>query len=366
MPTDADLEREFADLAEAVRRERMDIDPFFARELDAKAAAGFPRQPRWRRLLAVSPMLVPGVAASMLLALVVSAALLSGSPGDDEAGSGAGSTAATEASPAAGRAAPAAADESALQFEQDSAAAPPTSGGGSPRSDARQGRKEETSAALVLAAKPEAVQRVADEIVSVTDRHRGFVMSSSVELAAGRGGATFELRVPSARLKAALADLSRIGQVRERREATQDITREFVSARSRLADARAERRGLLRQLARADTEAERESVKLRLREVGARIRAARTDLARVNNRASYSNISVSVVGDPAAGGAGDDGGSWSPGDAARDALRVLEVAVGVLLIGLAVALPLVLLGALALLLARIARRRRTERLLDAV
>jgi acetolactate synthase regulatory subunit len=244
-------------------------------------------------------------------------------------------------------------------------AAPPAAGGGSPSSDFKQARIQETSASLVLGAKPGGVQGVADEIVAVTDRHRGFVLSSSVQATDDGGGASFELRVPSERLKAALADLSRVADVRERREAAQDITREFVSARSRLADARADRKGLLRRLARAATDLERESLKAQLRDVGSRIAAAKTDLARVNNRASYSNISVAVVGDPAAGAEENDG-VWSPGDAAKDAVRVLEVVAGVLLIALAVGLPLALLAGLALILARLMQRRRRERLLDAI
>ena len=371
MPTDLDIEREFADLVEILREDRAEIRPHFARELDSKVAAGFPRESRWRKLFSAS-VLVPSVATSMLLALVVGVSMMGGSGDDEQAtsGSGGGGSAAFEAAepqvaqdsqdqsssaPAlkAGRAAP------------QAASAPPVPGGGSPRSDNRLGRVQETSASLVLGAKPGGVQTVHDKIVAVIDSYRGFVMSSSVDVVDGGGGASLQLRVPSKSLKAALADLSRIADVRERREAAQDITREFVSARSRLADARAERKGLLRRLARAATDAERESLKAQLRDVGNRIAAAKTDLARVDNRASHSNISVAVVGDPAAGAEEDDG-SWTPGDAARDAVRVLEVAAGVLLIALAVGLPLALLAALALVLARLTQRRRRERLLDAL
>ena len=376
MPTDLDIEREFADLVEVLREDRAEIRPHFARRLDEKVATGFPREPRWRKLFRAS-VLVPSVATSMLLALVVG--LSSIEMGGDDSGD------ALDASPGAGEVA---VSEPAPQVAEDSAdldgsgqqysrarrgksspqaagAAPPAAGGGSPSSDMKQARIQETSASLVLGAKPGGVQGVADEIVAVTDRHRGFVLSSSVQATDDGGGASFELRVPSERLKAALADLSRIADVRERREAAQDITREFVSARSRLADARADRRGLLRRLARAANDFERESLKAQLRDVGSRIAAAKTDLARVNNRASYSNISVAVVGDPSAGAVVDDG-NWSPGDAAKDAVRVLEVVAGVLLIALAVGLPLALLAALALVLARLMQRRRRERLLDAI
>jgi N-methylhydantoinase B/oxoprolinase/acetone carboxylase alpha subunit len=59
-------------------------------------------------------------------------------------------------------------------------------------------------------------------------------------------------------------------------------------------------------------------------------------------------------------------GTWTPGDAARDALRVLEVAAGVILIGLAAGIPLALVGGAAALVARSSRRRRRENALDAV
>lgn len=373
MPTDLDIEREFADLVEVLREDRAEIRPQFARELDGKVAAGFPREPRRRKLFR-APVLIPSVATSLLIALVVG--LSSMDMGDDEAAGPAGADGGGEV--AMSEPAPQVAEDSVGQSArrysrprhgqagpQAAGAAPPVPGGGSPSSDMKQARIQETSASLVLGAKPGGVQGVADEIVAVTDRHRGFVMSSSVQATDDGGGASFELRVPSERLKAALADLSRIGDVRERREAAQDITREFVSARSRLADARADRRGLLRRLARAATDFERESLKAQLRDVGSRIAAARTDLARVGNRASYSNISVAVVGDPAAGAEENDG-VWSPGDAARDAVRVLEVVAGVLLIALAVGLPLALLAGLALILARLMQRRRRERLLDAI
>jgi hypothetical protein len=61
---------------------------------------------------------------------------------------------------------------------------------------------------------------------------------------------------------------------------------------------------------------------------------------------------------------GADGGAWTPGDAARDALRVLEVLAGIALVGLAVLVPLGLLGAAVGLAVRGGRRRRRESALD--
>ncbi|HEX8207306.1 MAG TPA: DUF4349 domain-containing protein, partial [Solirubrobacteraceae bacterium] len=194
--------------------------------------------------------------------------------------------------------------------------------------------------------------------------------SQSVTSMAGGGGGDFVLRVPSDRLAEALAALSRVATVRERSQNAQDITAERVTARDRLATARAYRRSLLRRLAAATSDAEAQELRDRLDGVNRRVAGFRSELARVDNRAQYANVAVTLVGDPSAGASGgrdrDDGSAWSPGDAARDALRVLEVAAGVLLIALAVALPLMLLGALALGGRRLAARRGRRRILDAV
>ena len=90
-------------------------------------------------------------------------------------------------------------------------------------------------------------------------------------------------------------------------------------------------------------------------------------MRRVTNRANFSTVTVSLLADAsAAPPSEDDGGAWSPADAARDALRVLEVIAGVLLIGLAVLGPLAILAALVAGSARWTTRRRRERALDAV
>jgi Kef-type K+ transport system membrane component KefB len=77
---------------------------------------------------------------------------------------------------------------------------------------------------------------------------------------------------------------------------------------------------------------------------------------------------LTLVADRSAGAPGteDDDESWTPGDAAHDALRVLEVIAGVALIAAAIVIPLALLGLLAGLTLRHTRRRRREHALDAV
>ena len=199
----------------------------------------------------------------------------------------------------------------------------------------------------------------------MTRRQGGFVVSSTVNSSTGAGDGTFELRIPARNLDSAMAALSRLGKVRERAQRSQDITAAVVSARSRLKDARTERKSLLRQLGEATTVTATQAIRARLRIVSREIEQARAGVRRVRNRAAFSSVSVLLVADGSVAVTEDDG-TWTPGDAAGDALRVLEVAAGVLLIALAVALPLALLATLAAVAARWSRRRRREHALDAV
>jgi hypothetical protein len=139
-------------------------------------------------------------------------------------------------------------------------------------------------------------------------------------------------------------------------------SRPFTSLQDRLSDARAERRGLLRALARATTQAQVESLRTRLRDVRGTIGRLNGDLAALRRRADLSRVTVTVQGVDGTGGGG--GSPWSPGDAARDALRVLEVMAGITVIALATAVPLALLGLAVALAVRSLRRRGRERALD--
>jgi hypothetical protein len=198
-------------------------------------------------------------------------------------------------------------------------------------------------------------------VVRVTDAAGGFVAGSDVT--AGRE-ATFALRIPSARLQETLARLSRLAHVRARTQSTRDITARSVSVKARLKELRRERAGLLRALARATTLDQTARIRPRLKTVDAAITTAQRASRRVSNRAAYANVDVTVVGEHAAATAPAGDGRWTPADAARDAIRVLEVVASVLLVALAAGLPLALLAALAWLAARVLRRHRRERALD--
>ena len=377
---------ELGELALALREERPRPAAAFGAELDEKVERGF-RDPgprsrasgrRWWSALLSGPAL--GTATAVLLVVVL---VVAGPSGDDEDG-GAGGAGVEMAAPDGGggveeSGGSAASGQSSAGDSEDTAASsaaepdprsggvPPAPGPTAPRADGRERRSVERSAALTLAARPRDIDAVSARVQEVTRQQGGFVVSASVSSSTDGGGGQFELRVPTRNLDSAVAALSRLGSVRERSQRAEDITAERVSARSRLKDARTERQSLLRQLGEATTPAETESIRRRLDIVSREIELARKGVRRVNNRAAFSTVTVTLIADRSAGapGSGADD-QWTPGDAAKDALRVLEVAAGVALIVLAVALPLALLGALAALAARWSRRRRREHALDAV
>ena len=359
------LPPELEELGSLLREDPPRPDPQWARELDRRAAAGFPRPSRrspWSRLKLPRAVLLPAMGVACTVLLVVGLASVDLGSEDDMGSSGGGGASGGDASISSRedstRGGRQSAGASSLAQPKSTA---PSPGGGNPRSDSRQSRKQERSASMTLEAEPREVEDVADGIVRVTDNAGGFVASSSVS---GRDGGSFELRIPTDRLQKALADLSALAHVRDRTQSSRDITAESVSARARLREARSEREGLLRQLATADTTNETESIKARLRAVNARIGSARASVRRIDNRASYANVAVSLVPDGSSGAAAADDGRWTPGDALGDAVRVLEVAAAIALLALAVALPIAVVAGLAIGAARVSGRRRRERALD--
>jgi hypothetical protein len=373
-PVEADL-AELAELVLVLRDERPRPRPAFVEELDDRVGTGFPRSEVdegartgskplrfWPPVKARRLPLAFGSAAALLIVVtaVVSSGVLSSSDGGRQsvpAGGGAGKVVSPATAPRPQLAMPSAAEQSDSAVPRSALRA----AGGGVRPDVRT-RQQDRDAALVLATPRKEVEDAADGVIEVADRYQGFVLRSNVSGGdRGRAGATLELRIPSDKLQSALRDLSELAHVRSRTQTTQDITARFVSARSRLNDAVAERRALLRQLGRAVTINETASIRASLRLANRRIAAVRSDLRSLRNRVNFSTVSVAIEADESIKASG---GNWTPGDALRDARDILRTTLGILLVSLAVLLPLVALSLVAWFAARGVRRGYRERALD--
>jgi hypothetical protein len=227
-------------------------------------------------------------------------------------------------------------------------------------------RDIERSASIVLGTKPGEVAGAASKVYSAVHAANGVVLNSSVESGrAGPTGASFSLLIPSRKLDDALAEFSKIAEVRSRHDATNDITAPTVGVTEELRDSNASIEGLLKELGSVETEAERESVEARLREERRHHAAIRASLEHLHKRASMSEVSLRIVTNHGAGvvPAGKDDSGWSVGDALHDAGHILTVAAGVLLIALAILAPIALIALLLWSVNRFRVRRLRERAL---
>jgi hypothetical protein len=365
--TDEQLRDELTELRETPGED-------FAAELDAWAAEGFPPPGSERRSTArrVRPSfasrvrglrLRPFLPAMGMATLLIGVVIVVTSRETDrevvpESADPPGIVAPESAddSGGAGDAAPGAARLDRTTAEPVPLTVPPAP----PREQLKPGRErvQERSASMALSTEAGEVDDVADGVVEVTERYEGIVVRSDVSTGAERGRATFDLRIPTASLQAALADLSDLASVSARNEGTLDITAPFVSAEERFEDAKAEVDALREELAEADDASEIASIREQLRVARGELAGARSELGALKQRADFSRLAVTVTGD-------GDADGWSLGDAADDAVSVLEDLLGAGLVALAVIVPL---GGLALLgwigWGRLRRRRRESALDD--
>jgi hypothetical protein len=379
-----DADPELARLVRDVRAEVPRPAPAFRAALDARVAAGFPPAPpsaarpaaRPRRLrAALRPrFLVPalGVVAAALLALAVVALPLGGS-GDQAAsgpavgageagGAGAGSRPGGSADSAAAKAAPPVATD---QAAPSASPAPPALAAPTTVAPAAPGRKVERTITVDLGTPAGRFDDVTDRVVRTTQRAGGFVADSRIRRSGSRGTATFVLRIPSARLDAAIADLSRLAHVRSIEQGATDLTGATDGTAARLRDTQTRRRALVAALATASG-ARAARLRGRLADTRARERSLDRALRALRARTAYATVELTVTATRAQAAAPPPHDRFTPGAALRDAGRALEVAAGVAILALAVAVPLALLGGVGLATAGALRRRRREAALDVV
>jgi Domain of unknown function (DUF4349) len=363
--------RELQELALMLRADAPEPTDAYSESLDKRVEQGFPKRssskaPWWRPLL--QPAAFVAMVAVPVLVITALAGGLSGSSGDDSSGSsggavesaGGGGGGASQGGGQSGAepavAAPKASDQALPGSSQSLARITPAPPSGRGFAPGRSNRKIERTVSLELEAPVDEMQRVADQVTSVTNRHGGFVLSSSVSTGDGAGG-DFNLRIPASELRPALRDLSAIADVRSQSQTGRDVTPEHVTARQRLRSARAERKSLLRRLEVAATDTEAEAIRRRLDIVAGEINGLRGHLHSLRLRTDYAVVRVELLtGNGDSGGGG--GGSF--GDALRDAGDILVAVAGILVRALAVAIPLAILALLGWLAGRALQRRRRE------
>lgn len=379
-PVDAQY-AETAEIALLLSSERPAVRPEFARSLDERVARRFAPAPvavsrrrRWWRSKSWEATGVLAATIGLIVAIVVMAvgghggSAMSSSVTSAASGSGAAfSSPASRPGTQQLRAVPA----NKPAASSGSKAQPPVvapNGSSPPLQPPTTGRKVVQSAQLDLAAPPSRIDDVAQQVYDVIGALDGVVENSSVTQTGGPGGyAEFQLSVPSASLGQAMSRLSSLNyaQVASRTDSSQDITDEYGAAQRSLADARALRTSLLKQLADATTTEQVDSLKAQIHDAEASISSDQATLNRLNHQVGFSQLSVEINARTAPAPVSHGSGAFGIGQAAHDAGRVLTVAAGVALIAIAALLPVALLVALAWWVGSTLRRRRREQALDA-
>jgi hypothetical protein len=374
-----------AELALAMRALRPRPSDEFVQALDVRAARGFnherdetPRNRASRRpssarhegtrrlksLRAALPALGLGFAVLLAVAVAVSLSRSGDRRVAQPAHTFVGAGPASGGAPAVQRAplvtSPSGANKGSDQtFNAPAAGAP----GASTAPAAGAIRLLERTSTLDIGVAQDSIQSAAQRVFTLASAFGGYVKQSNVSSGGPlQGGASFDVRLPSANLPAAIAALSHLGHVRSENDTTNDVTDQLSSLQRSLGGLQAERSSLLRQLAAASEAQQAATLKARLHAVEARISQLQGALRALSARIAYTSLALSLTPESSGGAASGD---LTPGAAAGDAARILDAALAVLVIGAAAVLPLaaiVLAGWIAVVLLR---RRLREQALDA-
>jgi hypothetical protein len=375
-----------AELAVATRALRRLPSDEFVQALDARAAHGFRRERRkspanetlrgsssariegrgrLENLRTAIPALGLGVAVLLAVAVAVS---VSRSGGGRVAAPVPNSTLAAPRGPLvkAPAAATAGASTAAPQGPLVKAPAAATAGASTAAPAFGAGapaRQLERTSTLDVGVAQDSIQSAAQRVFTLASAFGGYVKQSNVSSgASGQGGASFDVRLPSANLAAAIAALSHLGHVRSENDTTNDVTDQLGSLQRSLGGLQAERSSLLRQLAGASEAQQSAALKARLHGVEARISQVQGELRALTARIDYTSLALSLTPESSAGATSGD---LTPGAAAGDAARILDAALAVLLIGAAAALPIAVMILAGWIAVALLRRRLREQALDA-
>jgi hypothetical protein len=361
---------ELAELALILRADRPAPTREAAEAIDERVAKRWARPPLQRRLRPRRSWLAAPVAGLAAVALVVAIVSIGGNGGSS---SGVSSAAASSATSSAAASAPAGAAASGAGVSTSAPSRAATPAGGNRRqapvpSPSPSGKRQVVqSAQLSLSAAPSRIDDVAQQVFDVVDGENGIVVSSHVTSTGGPdGGARFALSVPVGNLQRTVSELSQLhgAHVVSRSDDTNDITGQVGGAGRRLAEARALRRSLLRQLAAATTTEAVASLRAQLRDADAMIGRDSASLTSLHRSVANSSLTVTIQAASVPVPVTSHGGGFTLHRAVHDAGRVLVVVAGVALIALAVLVPLGLMVALVGWVGLVLRRRRREAMLD--
>jgi hypothetical protein len=227
------------------------------------------------------------------------------------------------------------------------------------------------SAQLQLTTPNPHIDQVAQEVFNVVSLEHGTVKNSQVTQAAGgdNGGsyATFTLSIPTSNLQQAITRMSALhyAAVSSRTDGTQNVSGQYAADQRHIADQKAVREALLKQLQTADSQSAIDSLQAQLKLAERQLASDQAALQSLRHQISYSSLQVQVNASPIVYPLRTVNHGFTVARAAHDSLRVLVVATGVALIALAVMVPLALVAAVATWIGYWLRRRRRRQALDA-
>jgi hypothetical protein len=263
-----------------------------------------------------SPVLLLAVLLAALLALTGCSGGGSDAESATESAADGGSAGGAEGAPGAEPAAPA-----------DPAAQPPPE-------QVVSGRVVAAGAALVrtaeLTVRVDDVRAAADEAARLTAAAAGTVASEERSGTGEDASAVVRLRVPPAAFDDTVSRLADLGDELDRRLGTTDVTDQVVDLESRLATQRASVARVRALLDGAERLADVVQIEGELTRRTADLESLQARLAAVRGQVEQSTITLSLVGDGAAGAAATGPSGFSDGLAAGwDALVAVSRALGV-------------------------------------
>jgi hypothetical protein len=188
---------------------------------------------------------------------------------------------------------------------------------------------------------------------SIAGQFGGFVTGSSTFDGQGdMKSGTITLRIPADRFEEAVAALKRLGKVTAEDQSGQDVTQEFVDLEARLRHLRSQEAFYLRLMDQATSVSDMIQIQQQLQNVQLQIEQLQGHLQYLKDQTSFATIAVRIF---AAGAA--PGRPTPLGQAWHEALEGFQTVVGGFVIVAGWGLPFVLLGAVVLVLWRLARTR---------